>query len=204
MENSFRAILDFWLASQLLIERILLLTGRPGVGKTSVMSRFVELMKNAGYAVGGMVSREVRQGSNRVGFEIVDLASGKKGWLARVSQKSGTRVGKYWVNIQNLEAIGVEAILDAVKNSDVIAIDEIGPMELKSQKFKDAVSRAAEGSKLVIAVVHWKAGDVTIDSIKARDDVKLYDVTAENRGTVHLTMCKEAEAFLSESSKKRI
>ena len=193
----------FWLARQTLKERILLLTGRPGVGKTSVMTRFVELMKSAGYAVGGMVSREVRQGSNRVGFEIVDLASGRKGWLARVSQQSGPRVGKYWVDIQNLEGIGVEAILDAVKDSDVIAIDEIGPMELKSEKFKNAVSKAAEGSKLLIAVVHWKAGEDTIDKIKARDDVKLYDVTAENRGDIHLTICKEASAFLSGFSGKK-
>jgi len=38
-------------------------------------------------------------------------------------------VGKYHVNIQDLDNVGAEAILAAVENCNVIAIDEIGLME---------------------------------------------------------------------------
>ncbi|NWF97298.1 MAG: DUF2478 domain-containing protein [Candidatus Thorarchaeota archaeon] len=109
-------------------KRILLLTGNPGVGKTTVLLRVVEALKAKGYSVGGMISREVRSGGTRVGFEILDLASGRRGWLAHVNQPSGPQVGKYRVNLEDLNSIGAEAIANAVASSDVVAIDEIGPM----------------------------------------------------------------------------
>ena len=128
-------------------KRVLLLTGNPGVGKTTVLTRTVDILKEKGYLVGGMISSEARQGGTRVGFEILDLSSQKRGWLAHVNQKTGPMVGKYRVNIKYLEAIGAQAITVAAENCDVIAIDEIGPMELFSQKFRDATQRALESPR---------------------------------------------------------
>ena len=67
-------------------KRVLILTGTPGVGKTTVLTKTVEMLRKQGYNVGGMLSHEVREGGVRVGFEIQDLASDKRvGWhmLAR-------------------------------------------------------------------------------------------------------------------------
>ena len=89
-----------------------------------------------------MISREAREGGERVGFEILDLTNGKRGWLAHVNQKIGPQVGKYHVNLRDLEAIGAEAILEASEKCAVVAIDEIGPMELYSPKFKQTVKQA--------------------------------------------------------------
>jgi nucleoside-triphosphatase len=181
-------------------KRILLLTGSPGVGKTSVLLRTVESLRAKGYTVGGMLSREARIGGVRVGFEILDLRIGRKGWLAQVTQKQGPQVGKYRVNLADLEGVGVEAIMNAVANSDVIAIDEVGPMELYSHKFKEATVKAAESSKLVLGVVHWKAADSLITEIRGRDDVEVHLVTMENREDLHLLVLEEALRFLSGSS----
>ncbi|MEM2953285.1 MAG: NTPase [Candidatus Bathyarchaeia archaeon] len=166
-------------------KRVLLLTGNPGIGKTTTLLRIVEALKAKGYRVGGMVSREVRDGGTRVGFEILDLSTNRRGWLAHVNQKTGPQVGKYRVNIEDLNNVGVEAILNAVKNCDVVAIDEIGPMELFSEKFKQAVKDAVESGKLLIGVIHWKAKDKLIDMIKAREDTEIFMVTYENRGKLH-------------------
>src|SRR5208337_1606648 len=156
MKNPFSPILDFWLESERLRKRIFLLTGSPSVGKTSALLRIVESLKANDYDIGGMVSREARVGRDRVGFEILNVNTGEKGWLAHVAQKQGPQVGRYRVNINDLEDIGAEAITSAVKESDVIVIDEIGPMELHSKKFKEAVHMAAKSQKLLIGVVHWK------------------------------------------------
>ena len=59
--------------------RILVLTGAPGVGKTTVLTKTVDALKAKGVSVGGMISREVRENNVRVGFEILDLTSGKHG-----------------------------------------------------------------------------------------------------------------------------
>ena len=113
-EKNFIAILDFWLMGEnRLQKRVLLLTGAPGVGKTTVLIKIVEALKAKGVSVGGMISREAREGNVRVGFEIIDLTNGKHGWLAHVNQKSGPQVGKYHVNIEDLENIGAKAIADA-------------------------------------------------------------------------------------------
>lgn len=182
-------------------KRILLLTGNPGVGKTTVLLKVVDALKARGYSVGGMISREVRSSGERVGFEILDLSSNKRGWLAHVNQPDGPRVGKYRVNLNDLEGIGVNAILKAVEECDVVAIDEIGPMELFSERFKEAVKRAVESGKLVIGVIHWKARDRLMEEVKKREDGGIIEVTLENRNKQQETVVEKAVEFL-ESQRK--
>lgn len=180
-------------------KRLLLITGSPGTGKTTVMLKTIEALKARGYSVGGMISREVRTCGTRVGFEILDLNSGRRGWLAHVNQKYGPQVGKYRVNLEDLNSIGVEAIVKAVENSDIVAIDEIGPMELHSEKFKEAVKKTVESKKVVVGTVHWKAKNRLIDEIKAREDAEIYVVTYENRGNLHEFIIGKAAEFLAKT-----
>ena len=143
-------ILPFWFQQGTNMKRVLLITGSPGVGKTTVLMKTVGILQEKGIQVGGMISREVRESGTRVGFEIQDLSNERRGWLAHV-------------NLQNLNNIGVQAILEAIENCDVIAVDELGPMELFSKKFKTAVKKALASPKPVVAVVHWKAKDKLIN-----------------------------------------
>lgn len=177
-------------------KRLLFLTGSPGVGKTSVLMKTLETLKARGYSVGGMISREVRSGGARLGFEILDLGSGRRGGLAHVNQPSGPQVGKYRVNLEDLNNVGVEAIVKAAESFDVVAIDEIGPMELFSEKFREAVWRAVESEKLVIGVIHWKASNRLIDEVKKREDTEIIVVTYENRGNLNEVVVKKAVDFL--------
>ena len=50
-------------------KRVLLLTGNPGVGKTTVLIKTVDALKAKGYSVGGMISREAREGNVRMGLK---------------------------------------------------------------------------------------------------------------------------------------
>jgi len=166
------------------LKRVLILTGAPGIGKTTVLIKTVEALKAKGVNVGGMISREVREGNVRVGFEIIDLTNNKQGCLANVKQKDGPQIGKYHVNLEDLEDIGVTAITEAVEKCAVVAIDEIGPMELFSEKFKEAVKKALASSKVVLAVVHAKARDPLIYEAKQRDDAEIFTVTLDNRDSL--------------------
>jgi len=170
----------------------MLLTGAPGVGKTTVLIRTVEALKAQGVSAGGMISREAREGKARVGFEIIDLTNNKHGWLAHVNQKSGPQVGKYHVNLQDLENIGAKAIVEAVEKCAVVAIDEIGPMELFSQSFKQAVRQALDSGKLVLAVVHARANGPLINEAKQREDTKIFTVTLADRDNLPEKLTKQA------------
>jgi nucleoside-triphosphatase len=178
------------------LKRILLVTGSPGVGKSTVTWRVVEALRAEQYKVGGMISGEMRTNGTRVGFEIADLASGERGVLAHVSGLKGPQVGRYRVNLEDLDTVGVVSIVSAVENSDVVVVDEIGPMELFSAAFQHAVKRAVESAKLVVGVVHWRARSELIDEVRERPDAALYQVTFGNRGTLHRVILEKATAFL--------
>lgn len=94
----------------------------------------------------------------------------------------------------------MEAITHAVTSSDAIIIDEIGPMELHSQKFREAIRKVAESPKLVVGIVHWKATDSLINEIERRNDAEVHVVTLENRGNLHELVSGEALNFLSENT----
>lgn len=178
-------------------KRLLLITGSPGVGKTTLLLKVVEALKSRGYSVGGMISRDVRTSGSRVGFEVTDLNSGSKGWLASVHQERGPRVGKYRVNVDDLNEVGVKAIQEACEKLEVVVVDEIGPMELFSEKFKEAVEKAVESKKLVVSTIHWKMSGELIDSIKKREDAKIHVLTNENREHLFEEIIREAMDFLS-------
>jgi len=180
------------------VKRLFFITGRPGIGKTAVLLNAASGLKTRGYKVGGMASREVREKGTRVGFEIVDFVTGQRGWLAHVSQLAGPHVSKYRVNLQDLDQIGVKSIQDALRDADVVIVDEVGPMELFSSAFKQVIKNAIDSSKFVLGVIHHSARDSIIDSIKKRNDAEIVEVTMENRQWLHNILIERAIQFLRE------
>ena len=171
-------------------KRVLVLTGAPGVGKTTVLIKVVEALKAEGRAWAAWLAEEVKTRGVRVGFQIIDLANVKSGWLAHV-HGFGPSVGKYHVKLVDLEGIGVKAIQTATEQSQVIAIDEIGPMELISKPFKQAVKQALDSGKPVLAVVYAKARDPLIAEIKQRADAEIFTVTVTNRDSLPQQLSKQ-------------
>ena len=185
-------------------KRLLLLTGNPGIGKTTALMKTISGLKEKGIRVGGMISREVREDGARVGFEIIDLNHSRRGWLASINQKSGPQVGKYHVNIEDLNAIGTRAIIDAVEKCQVIAIDEIGPMELFSEGFKNVAWKALVSRKLVIAVVHWKAKNILISAAKKREDAETITVTVETKEKIDKQITEKVLEFLKKHRESKV
>src|SRR5438128_2180229 len=81
------------------------------------MRRIHDHYKNKGLRVDGMLTSEVRKGDERIGFKITDLSSGAEGWLARMGDTVGPRIGKYSVDSEDLEEIGVGALKRAAERS---------------------------------------------------------------------------------------
>jgi nucleoside-triphosphatase len=167
------------------LKRLFFITGPPGIGKTTIILKTLDSLKNMGFKVGGMLSREVRENGTRVGFELIDLDTGQKGWLAHVNQPEGPQVSKYRINLRDLDNIGADSIRKAVTNAQIVVVDEIGPMELHSSAFKEAVVQALNSDKLVLGVIHQRARDPLIDSLRKRDDVEIFEATYGNRTTLH-------------------
>ena len=156
----------------------ILLTGRPGIGKTTLIKKLIDVTS---LSKGGFYTEEIREEGKRVGFSLMTL-DGKKSTLASIKIKSPYRVGKYSVDVDSFEAIGVEAIRKAMPTKKLIIIDEIGKMELFSKKFRDVVIQALNTGGVVATIKKGRSG--FIDGIKSRRDVRLLEVNLENRDTL--------------------
>ncbi len=178
------------------MKRLLFVTGRPSIGKTTVLLNSIEGLRARGYSVGGMTSREIREGGARIGFQITDLKTGDRGWLAHINQPTGPQVSKYRVNLSDLEAIGVKAIHTALREADIVVVDEVGPMELFSQAFKQVIKDAVDSRKLILGVIHHSARNSTIELIRKRDDAQILEVTFENRSRLHNILIRNTLQYL--------
>lgn len=154
----------------------LMLSGRPGVGKTTVIRKVAQSL---GEQAGGFFTEEVRERGKRIGFRIVTL-DGQWGWLAHVRLPGRYRVGRYNVNLDDLETMGVAAIRRALGLRKIILIDEIGPMELFSPAFKHIVMEALDSTLPLVATVMAKF-DPWVYALKARADTEVWEVTLANR-----------------------
>jgi len=181
------------------LNRIILLTGRPGIGKTTVLLRIVDELKKRNLLVDGFISREFREHGRRVGFKIISLSDGREGWLAHVKRPTGPRIGKYKVCIEDLESIGVDAILRAIDRADVIVIDEIGPMELLSRRFRRAVHEAFKSGKAILGTIHYRIRDSFISEFKDKMDITVIEVTIENRDVLPLRIASEILKVMRQS-----
>jgi nucleoside-triphosphatase len=153
-----------------------LLTGRPGCGKTTLIKRVVnELALSAG----GFYTEEIRQRGERVGFKVITL-DGEEAVLAHVNFNTKQRVGKYGLDLPALESIGIEAICIAMRARQLLVIDEIGPMEITSRIFCDLVNEALDSGKPILGTITARSFPFT-NAIKKRHDITLIEVHPKNR-----------------------
>jgi len=161
-------------------KKLILLTGPPGIGKTTVISRVVRMLRENGISVGGIISKEVRGYGRRIGFEMIDVATGERETLASL-RGQGMRMGKYRVNLKGLAEFASKRLEEAMENFDVVVCDEIGPMELLSPEFRRAALKLRDAGKPALVVVHYRMKDPVIKVIKEDPRAELLEVTYENR-----------------------
>ncbi|MFW9862420.1 MAG: NTPase [Candidatus Thorarchaeota archaeon] len=156
-----------------------LLTGRPGIGKSTVVKKIIHGLKPD--SADGFWSAEIRENNRRVGFSINTL-SGETGILAHVDLERGPRVGKYRVNIRDLESLAIPTLVNAREFGKIIVIDEIASMELCAPQFAPEVRRCLDTGR-VLATLQQRRG-VFHDEIRARSDVDLIEITVANRDSL--------------------
>jgi len=171
-----------------------LITGPPGSGKTSVIERAMSFLRERGLRAGGIYCPEIRERGVRVGFRIIDIMTGEERILAHVNQPIGPQVSKYRVNVANVDELSELAINRALDGADFLVIDEIAPMEINSEGFKRAVLAALDSPKPVLAVIHQRTGTGFIGGIKARGDVRIFEVTQGNRANLPDQLAKAVRA----------
>jgi nucleoside-triphosphatase len=164
----------------------LLLTGIPGIGKTTIIRYAVEGLRDLKPT--GFYTEEIRMYGIRQGFRIVTLEA-RAHVLAHQEHRGPHRVGRYGVDVDGFERVLSELNL-LHSPASLIIIDEIGKMECLSTKFVRELKMLLESQKMVLATVALRGGTFT-DEIKRRPDCRVIAVTMENRGELPQVVIRE-------------
>jgi nucleoside-triphosphatase len=159
------------------------ITGMPSVGKTDTLIKIIEALEEHGYVVEGMITEPIIEKKKRVGFYVTDWQTKDREVFAHINFEMKDKVGKYGVDVNALEKIGVPAIEKAITNEEVniIVIDEIGKMEMLSEKFCEMVIEALDSDKPIMVTLHKKSRTPLLQDVRRRDDIRILEVTPVNR-----------------------
>ncbi len=154
----------------------ILITGRPGVGKTTAIKKVLSALD---IRPRGFYTEEIRDGRERRGFTVKTFG-GRDCVLAHTDIQGVPRVGRYGVDVTSFENTALPELEEAVGKQEIIVIDEIGKMEMFSNRFKNLVLQALDGPAPVLAVIS-ESGNGFINGIKKRKDVKLFMLSRQAR-----------------------
>jgi nucleoside-triphosphatase len=181
----------------------ILLTGMPKSGKSTLLERIVTEQTNKV----GILTREIREEGIRTGFEVVNY-KGEHIPIASINFESNIQVSKYFVSIKNLDNI-LPSVLLFDKNN-FLYLDEIGQMQMNSEKFKELTLKYLNSKNLCLATISKVYSNEFIDSIKQRHDIILVEITPENRDETYQFVTKligkihKANRYSSESERFNI
>jgi nucleoside-triphosphatase THEP1 len=152
-------------------------TGPPRCGKSTLIEKLILRIEKP---MTGFFTREIREKGRRTGSGfLITTLHGNQGVLAHKNIKSKFRVGKYGVNLPDIDQIVVPSMLPT-KPTEIVVVDEVGKMECFSLQFRQTLMKMLDSDHQVIGSIAQK-GDRFIQEIKARDDVLLVKVSDENR-----------------------
>ncbi|XP_070157115.1 cancer-related nucleoside-triphosphatase homolog [Polyergus mexicanus] len=173
-----------------------LLTGPPGIGKTTVCKKIASILEKS-KNFDGFYTEEVRDRSgSRIGFDIVRVRDPERRLsLARLKnltdarQASEHQVGNYRVFLDNFETVALP-VMDL--NTDILFVDEIGKMELFSKDFKKKVTDILLGSSKrafvigTIPQIHKvpRQHAALFENLYADERIKILNVSRENRNNL--------------------
>jgi len=174
---------------------IIIISGNIQQGKTTFVRKVINRLERQNIEIGGIMSNVEYDGDQRVGYTLENLKSGEKIQLCNIAEnKEWKKQGKFYFNpdavIQGNEILGFDN-----SNPDLIVIDEIGPLEVKSGGWAPSIQKIAEEAK---APMLWVVRDSLVNKISRKWPVgKIYhfklseDLPAADVENIALKMIEE-------------
>jgi nucleoside-triphosphatase len=173
------------------VTKNLFIAGTRGVGKTTLL-REVTLSKRD--RIGGFYTEHILAGRVQKGF-MIRTFDGQDRMLAAKGLKSPHQLGKYGVDLNALENVGVPALKLGLMSKDLIVIDEIGSMEMMSERFRLTLLEALTSTKPVLATIRAAAQPFS-DHVKKLSDTQTLVLTKSNYAAVKQQVRKWIESHL--------
>lgn len=182
----------------------ILLTGKPGIGKSTILKEVLGSLQMPKY---GIVAEEIRNDQNqRVGFEAM-TSDGKSSIFAhKLAFKTEFSVGDYYVDINAINDFIVPELKEGLsKEKSVVFVDEIGRMQSFSAEFLSIIKSLFSGKVNVLATIVFEDEPWSLE-FKKYPGVILIDVNEKNReflAEIINTAFLNAEAYDKLTSDRR-
>ncbi len=112
--------------------RVIIISGKKGEGKTTFVQNLIPLLKSKNYSVGGILSQKIIKNDDIIGYEIEDIETNQKFPFLTLNQNQGDLIGKFQINPIGIEKGNEILSIEKQKNNQFIIIDEVGKLELES------------------------------------------------------------------------
>lgn len=135
------------------MRQLILWTGPKHTGKTTKVLQLVETVRRKGLVVAGVAAPCVRRNGRLVGFNCINLGTGKQAALARLG-RGHAHAGRFNFLHEGLQ-LGTQALSPAAtSDADLVVVDEYGPFELANGGWRKAVDRlmASRGAPILMVV----------------------------------------------------
>ncbi len=155
-------------------------TGAIHIGKTTILNNVMNVFPQL--KIGGFRTVPIFEKDKKKGF-VFESLEGKKKIFAHVDLHSGFLFDIYKFDYTVFEEIGVYSLENALLNSDLILMDEIGLMERQTAKFRQLIVNCLNSSKLVLGAYQERAAWFK-NILNERGDTKIIHVSKINRAFI--------------------
>ncbi|MFW9773976.1 MAG: NTPase [Candidatus Thorarchaeota archaeon] len=163
----------------------IVITGPPRCGKSTLIKRLIVYCNDKGIHVDGFLTPEVRRGGNRIGFDIELIDSKERKKLARIGENiTGYRLGKYDVYVKELEVIISDLAKTDFDKLNILFIDEIGKMELFSNKFAEFMNQLFNIDLSIIATIGERLNHPIKKEIYNKPNLLLFNLSRNNQDEI--------------------
>jgi nucleoside-triphosphatase len=168
--------------------KCIFLTGRPRIGKSTLLAEVVEALKTSQLNVVGFLTRDVRdQAGDRIGFDTATLDGSRSGQLARKGPD-----GEYKIDSTTMENVVMSTLTDALANPpDLLVIDEIGPIQLKHAGFQTLIEKILDNRRMSLLGIVALTGNTYLSHVQQFYRTGIREVNESNRGDLKSGLVEE-------------
>ena len=154
-----------------------LITGPEGCGKTAFCQRMTESARAEGATIGGVLSRSVYLEGMRVGADAIDLLTGRRALICRLTPLNASAPDTYYSGRLLLRQ-GLDfaraALEEALRQpTDLIVVDEFGPLELAGGGLRQETEDVWRSGRDVLLVVRESIAEEAMRALGQPPDLRM-------------------------------
>ena len=111
---------------------IFILTGSVDSGKTTLLKKVTQELKNQKFKIDGFLSEAIIKNQEKIGYDLLELKSAKSiPFIRRSGLQDWQRIGPFFFIPEGLS--WAKKIILRSREAEILVVDEIGPLELSGK-----------------------------------------------------------------------